>query len=116
MNRLNQEIQALLIRKAKADAQSPEIRKQYANYYNQIIAKVVEYGLNNPLPTWDYDINSEILSITLKDMAKKWEHKKPYVEWMCQSLLPDIDASFKERDQKRFSNCIQLARQQLKNV
>jgi len=109
-------IQQLLARKAKADALSPEIRLKYADEYNQIVAQIVEYGLTYPLPTWDYDINSEILSITLKDIARIYEDKKPYVEWMCKSMVPDIDVSFREKDQERFHKLIQVARQQIRNV
>lgn len=113
---LNPEIQQLITRKSKADQQPPEIRLKFADYYNLICSKIVEYGLSNPLPTWDYDINSEILSITLKDIAKKWENKKPYIEWMCQTLIPEVDVSFSSRDQARFYHCIQMARQQIGNV
>ena len=109
-------IQQLLTRKATADALPPEIRSKYLEEYNQVISQIVEYGLNYPLPTWDYDINSEILSITLREIASKYENKKPYVEWMCQSLVPEIDVSFRERDQNRFHKCIQTARQQIRNV
>lgn len=118
-SRINTEIsqiQTLLTRKAKADALPPEIRKKYAEDYNRIVSEIVQYGLTRELQAWDDQINSEILSLTLRDMASKYEHKKPYVEWMCQGLIPEVDESFKERDQGRFFKCIQVARAQLNNV
>ena len=75
------EIQQLLIRKATADAQPPEIRQQYAGHYNLIVSRIVEYGLIYPLPTWDFEINSEILSVMLIQMSAKYENKKAYIEW-----------------------------------
>lgn len=127
---MTQEIQALLARKAKADALSAETKLKYAEAYNQIVTEIVRHYLDylmqdrlhfagipdlDPLP-WDYEINSEILSITLTDMAQKYENKKAYVEWMCKSLIPEIDVSFREKDQGRFGKCIQAAMQQIRNV
>ncbi len=113
---MNPEIQQLLTRKAKADALPPETKLQFAEHYKLLVSQIVEYGLNHPLPTWDYDINSEILSITLREIAKIYENKKPYVEWMCKSMVPEIDVSFREKDQERFHKLIQAARQQIRNV
>lgn len=110
------EIQTLLSRKQTADSLAPEIRQKYAKSYNEVVANIACYGLDHSLPNWDYEVNSEILSITLKEMAKKYENKKPYVEWMCQSLIPEVDESFRERDQGRFEKCIQVARKQIGNV
>ena len=110
------EIQQLLARKSKAEAQPPEIRQQYADYYNLIVSKIVEYAIDHPLPTWDFEINSEILSVTLLEMSAKYENKKPYIEWMCGQLIPEVDVSFTTRNQARFVRCIHVARQQIGNV
>ena len=113
---MNPEIQALLTSKATADALSPEIRQKHAERYNQIIADIANYGLSNPLPTWDEQVNSLILSITFWDMGQKYVTKKPYVEWMCAAMIPEVDESFQAKDQGRFERCIQVARKQLGNV
>lgn len=113
---MNPEIQALLTRKAKADALSPEIRSKYAEEYQNIVADLAQHSLDHPLPTWDEEINSGVLSITLWDMGQKYAHKKPYIEWMCQGLIPEVDESFRVQDQGRFSKCIQVARKQIRNV
>jgi len=113
---INPEIQALLTSKATADALPLEIRQKYAEKYNWVVAGIVQYGLSYPLPNWDEEVNSEILRYTLWDMSQKYAHKKPYIEWMCQSCIPEVDVSFMERDQGRFYKCIQVARKQLGNV
>ncbi len=110
------EILTLIARKTKADALSLEIRQKYAKSYNEVVADLAKYGLDHSLPMWDYEVNSEILSITLRDMSQKYENKKPYVEWMCQSLIPEVDESFRYKDQGRFEKCIQVARKQIGNV
>jgi len=124
------EIKILLARKATADAQTESVRKQYADYYNLIVSKIarlyLDYLMQDKLHfvdipdayplVWDYDINSEILSITLKSMAVKYEDKKAYIEWMCKTLIPEVDISFKNKDQTRFGKCIQMAMQQIVKV
>jgi uncharacterized UPF0160 family protein len=110
------EIQALLTRKAKADALAPEIRKKYAEKYDQVVAELARYGLDHQLPNWDEEVNSLVLSITLWDMGQKYVTKKPYIEWMCAAMIPEVDESFQARDQRQFERCIQVARKQLGNV
>jgi len=131
LNTIIEKIQGLLAHKAKADALPAETKLKYVEAYNQVVAGIAGHYLDflmldnfnfvntpdiDPLITWDYEINSEILSITLKDMAQKYENKKAYVEWMCKSLIPEVDVSFREKDQGRFGKCIQAAMQQIKNV
>jgi len=113
---LNPQIQALLTRKSKADSLPPEIRQKYAEGYNRVITEIARFGFDHQLPNWDEEVNSLILSITLWDMGQKYDHKKPYIEWMCQGLIPEVDESFRVRDQGRFYQCIQVARKQLGNV
>lgn len=113
---MNPEIQALLSRKQKADSLAPEIRQKYAESYNQVVGDLAKYGLDHSLPAWDYEVNSEILWIVFQEMGNKYENKKPYIEWMCQRLIPEVDESFKVRDQGRFEKCIQVARKQINNV
>jgi len=110
------EIQTLLTRKAKADALPPEIRQKYAENYNRVVADLAHYGLDHQLPHWDEEVNSLVLSITLWDMGQKYPNKKPYVEWMCAAMIPEVDESFRARDQVRFERCIQTTRKQLGNV
>ena len=109
-------IHQLLARKAKADALPPETKQEFAEHYKLLVSQIVKYSMDHPLPTWDEEVNSEILSIIIMEMAGKYEHKKPYVEWMCKSFIPEVDESFRTSDQARFEKCIQAARQQIRNV
>ena len=109
-------IKQLLTRKAKADALSPEIRQKYAEDYQNIVFELAKYAVINSLPAWDEDVNSVIVSSLFRIMSGKYDHKKPYIEWMCQKLIPEVDESFKTKDQERFFKCIQVASQQIRNV
>lgn len=109
-------IQQLLARKAKADALPPEIRQKYADEYLDIILELAKHAVVHSLPAWDEEVNSVVLRVMLNDMGKKYDHKKPYVEWMCQRLIPEVDESFRVRDQDRFTKCIQVASKQIRNV
>lgn len=112
----NLQITALLARKAKADALPPEIRKKYADDYLNIVLELAKHAVVHSLPAWDEEVNSVVLGVMLWDMGKKYDHKKPYVEWMCQRLIPEVDESFRTRDQARFYQCIQVASKQIGNV
>lgn len=112
----NPQIQALLTRKAKADALSPEIRQKYAEDYQNIVFELAKHAVSYSLPTWDEQVNSVIVRSIFRIMGQKYDHKKPYIEWMCQSLIPEVDESFRVQDQARFFKCIQVARKQLGNV
>jgi len=113
---ISPEIQILLARKAKADALPPEIRQKYIDEYQDIVLLLAKHAVVHSLPAWDEDVNSMILRVLLWEMGKKYDHKKPYIEWMCQSLIPEVDASFQARDQGRFYQCIRIASQQIGNV
>ena len=110
------QIQALLIRKRKADDLPAEIRSKYIEEYNSILAELVQYALVYPLQLWDEEINSFIVRWIFQTMAEQYERTKPYIEWMCQSLIPEVDESFRVRDPERFYKCVQMARQQLSKV
>jgi hypothetical protein len=109
-------IQQLLARKAKADALSPEIRQKYADEYLDIVLELAKHAVVHSLPAWDEDVNSVIVRVLFWEMGKKYDHKKPYIEWMCQRLIPEVDESFRVRDQDRFVRCIQVASKQIGNV
>ena len=110
------EIQALLTRKSKADALTPEIRSKYAESYRDIVFELAKYAVDHLLPNWDEEVNSVILDTFFRLMGQKYDHKKPYIEWMCQSLIPEVDESFRVQDQARFYKCIQVASKQIGNV
>lgn len=113
---MNPEIQYLLNRKATADALPPEIRQKYADEYLTIVLDLAKHAVVHSLPAWDEEINSVILRQMFLEMGKKYDHKKPYVEWMCQRLIPEVDESFRARDQGRFVKCIQVASREIGNV
>lgn len=113
---MNPQIQALLTRKAKADALIPEIRSKYAESYQDIVFELAKHAVVNGLPAWDEQVNSVIVSSLFRIMGIKYEHKKPYIEWMCQSCILEVDESFRVQDQARFYKCIQVARKQIGNV
>ncbi|WP_135550866.1 hypothetical protein [Desulfosporosinus fructosivorans] len=113
---MNPEIIALLIRKQKADSLTPEIRQQYADKYLDIVLELARHAVVHSLPAWDEEVNSVIVRQMLLEMGQKYDHKKPYIEWMCQTLIPEVDISFQVRDQARFYHCIQVASKQIGNV
>ena len=109
MIKVNQDIQTLLTRKQTADSLAPEIRSKYAKEYQILVSQIARYGIDHSLPAWDFEVNSDILSVLLQEIAPKCQQEK-YVEWMCQSLIPEIDVSFRERDQGRFERCVRELR------
>lgn len=115
---MNPLIQILLVRKQKADALPVEIRNKYAEEYNRIIAELAQCGLSYPLPVWDEQINSEILSIIFRDMAQKYEmpQHKPFVNWIHDQVIHEIDASFGAMDPERLFICIQTVNMQLSKI
>jgi len=100
----NQEIQTLLTRKQTADALPPEIRQKYAKEYQLLISQIAQYGISNPLPAWDTEVNMEILTKILQEIDRK--HGQDGVERICLAMVPEIDLSFRERDQGRFERWV----------
>ena len=96
------EIQTLLTRKQTADSLSLEIRKRYAKEYQILISQLARYGIDHPLPAWDHEVNIEIISILLSEIAGKTID----TEW-----IDEIDVSFRERDQGRFERYVRVARE-----
>ena len=107
-------IQTLLTRKQTADALSPEIRQKYAKEYQLLISQIANYGLNHSLPAWDTEVNMEILSQILQEIDRK--HGQDGVERICLAMVPEIDLSFRERDQVRIERWIGVAKKQLESV
>jgi len=107
-------IQTLLIRKQTADSLPPEIRSKYAEEYQLLISQIANYGLDHSLPAWDTEVNMEILSITLREIAGKYGHNG--VDRMCSEMVPDVDVSFRERDRVRFGRLVRVARERMENA
>jgi len=115
---LDQKIQYLLARKQKADSLPPEIRNQYKDDYSQIVFEIAKYAITNLLPYWDEQVNDVILESLLRAMAQKYEiyENRPFVSWVFDQVVSEIDASYHFKDQARFFNCIQNAGMQLKKL
>lgn len=115
---MNNHIQGLLARKAKADSLPAEVRQQYIKEYHNIVFELIRYSLSFPLPVWDEYANSIILSSMFQCMAKKYEilQNRLYINWMYSGVIPEIDASFEIKDSNRFYRCIQTVRQQLSKI
>jgi hypothetical protein len=112
------EIQQLLSRKHKAESLSPDIQKQYAEHYKLLVTKIAQYAINNQLPAWDEEVNSEILRIMLMEFAKKYDipQSKPVVEQIFLEFDNEVNESFKTKEQRRFENAVRVAREKLRRL
>lgn len=112
------QIQHLLARKQKADSLPVEVRIQYAEEYANIVFELAMYAMVHPMPYWDEIVNDAVLQFVLRIFAEKYEpqENRPFVSWVFDQAVNEIDASYHTGDQTRFFNCIQGVGMQLSKV
>lgn len=108
------DIQYLLSRKQTADSLAPEVRQRYAQEYSRVVAQLADYV--HLIPHWDEEVNDEVLRRTLWDMSARYSQHGPYIEWISSGFIPEVDESWRTRDQARFVRAVMVARQQINNV
>lgn len=115
---MDPQIQYLLARKQKADSLPAEVRTQFAEEYANIVFELAMYAMAHPMPYWDEIVNDAVLQMVLRAFAEKYEpqENRPFVSWMFDQAVNEIDVSYHTRDQVRLFNCIQGVRMQLGKV
>lgn len=115
---MDPQIQYLLARKQKADSLPSEVRLQYAEEYAKIVFELAMYAMDHPMPYWDEIVNDAVLQFVLRIFAEKYEpqENRPFVSWVFDQAVNEIDASYHTRDQARFFKAIQMVRGQLMKI
>ena len=108
----------LLSRKQKADSLPPEVRARFADEYNKIVTELTKYAIDHQLPAWDEQINSEIVTVIFRAMAKEYDDpaQRNTVSQILAEFEPEINESFRTQDQPRFYQAVSAARDKLKNI